>query len=364
MRTRFIVSVATLAMVGTAIAYMAADRAGTASAQGARAAPSKSQQVSGVPVETAIAERSRTRTDIQAIGSLQSDEAVRLAPEIAGRIAHIDFIEGKPVKEGDVLVRLDDALAQAEVADAQARHDLARQNYDRAIALARTGTGTERARDEATAALATARVALELARVRLDKHSIRAPFSGTVGIRRISVGAFLNVGTELVNIEKIDSLKVDFKVPEIFLAAIREGQEIEVTVDALPGTRFAGSIYAIDPLVDVNGRAVQIRALLPNKDLLLRPGLFARVTIRGAGEEDVVRVPESAVVPRGGETFVFRIDAGKAVESKVQLGQRRAGFVDIVEGLKAGETVVVAGHQRLRNGASVDVVAAAPGVKG
>jgi len=328
-----------------------------ASPQGARGGPA-------VPVEVANAKPVTTTADIRSVGSLQSDESVQIAPEIAGRVAEIAFKEGDDVKAGDVLVRLDDALVRAEVADAEARHELAKSNLARANTLSKTGNVTERARDEAVAAFGTASAALELARVRLSKHVITAPFTGVVGLRRVSVGAYVAIGAPIVNLEKIDELKVDFKIPEIYLARVRIGQTIDVTVDALPDRSFTGRIYAIDPMVDVNGRALQIRARIANPDRLLRPGLFARIVIKGDSERQAVMVPESAVVPRGGESYVYRIEQGKAVETKVRLGERRAGAVEIVEGLPADATVVTAGHQRLRNGATVDVVTPASQARG
>lgn len=314
----------------------------------------------GTPVEIAHARSMSATTDIRAVGGLQSDESVRVAPEVAGRISEIVFKEGEAVGADAVLVKLDDALAQAEIADAQARMDLAKANFERAQTLARTGNVTERARDEAISAFEIARAALELAKVRLGKHTIRAPFAGVVGLRKVSVGAFVNIGTELVNIEKIDALKVDFKIPEIYLADVAVGQTVSVTVDALGGRIFEGTIYAIDPLVDVNGRALQIRARLPNADGVLRPGLFARVTIRGRTPQNVVVIPESAVVPRGTEQVVFRVEDGKAVETKVTLGERKAGHVEVRQGLSSNATVIVAGHQRLRSGAPVEVVSVDP----
>ena len=310
----------------------------------------------GVPVETAVAKAEKTTTDIPAVGSLRSDEHVQVAPEIAGRIAEIRFREGEPVKEGEILVRLDDALAQADVADTEARFNFQKANFDRAESLSRTRNIAERAHDEARQNFETARAAVELSRVRLSKHTIRAPFSGIVGIRTLSAGAFVGIGATLVNLEKIDVLKLDFKIPEIFLAAVQVGQTVDVEVDALPGRTFQAQIYAIDPLIDVNGRALQIRARLKNPDLVLRPGLFARVSVRGRTEREVVLVPESAIVPRAGETFIYRVEDGKAVESSVRLGNRRAGMVEVTSGLLPGAVVVTAGHQRLKNGAPVDLV--------
>ena len=358
MRRPIILVVAAIALIAGLAVSVTYWRHGTSWAQSARtgAPPATPARSARVPVETAIAQLGVATSDIVAVGSLQSDESVKIAPEIAGRIAEITFKEGEKVNEDDVLVKLDEALTQAEVDEAEARFNLAKSNFDRATTLARSGTGTERARDEAVAALETGRVALELARVRLSKHTIKAPFPGTVGLRATSVGAFVPVGTAIVNLEKIDTLKLDFKVPEIFLSQVAVGQRVEVTVDALPNRKFSGSIYAIDPMVDVNGRALQIRARLPNADGTLRPGLFARITITGPKEEKVVLVPESALVPRGGENFVYTIEGEKATEIKVRLGQRKAGQVEVLEGLAAEATVVTAGHQRLRNGAAVEVI--------
>jgi membrane fusion protein (multidrug efflux system) len=310
----------------------------------------------GVPVETAVAKAEKTTTDIPAVGSLRSDEHVQIAPEIAGRIAEIRFEEGEPVNKGDILVRLDDALAQADLSDTEARFNFQKANFERAESLSRTRNIAERAHDEARQNFETARAALELSRVRLAKHTIRAPFSGTVGIRTLSAGAFVSVGATLVNLEKIDVLKLDFKIPEIFLADVQVGQTVNVSVDALPRRTFQAEIYAIDPLIDVNGRALQIRARLANPDLALRPGLFARVSVKGRNERSVVLVPESAVVPRAGETFIFRVEDGKAVEARVELGNRRSGMVEVTTGLPANAVVVTAGHQRLKNGARVDLV--------
>jgi membrane fusion protein (multidrug efflux system) len=347
---RWLGLVAVVLVLGAAVAWWS--QSGTTGATTAV----KGKGPGGLPVETAVAKAMKTTSDIPAVGSLRSDEHVQIAPEIAGRIAEIRFKEGEPVKEGDILVKLDDALAQADVADAEARFSFQKANFERAESLSRTRNIAERTHDEARQNFETARATLELARVRLAKHTILAPFSGIVGIRTLSAGAFVAIGTTVVNLEKIDVLKLDFKIPEIFLADVQVGQTVDVTVDALPKRTFAARIYAIDPLIDVNGRALQIRARLDNPEGVLRPGLFARVVVRGRTEREVVLVPESAVVPRAGETYIFRVEDGKAVESKVDLGTRRAGMVEITNGIMGGATVVVAGHQRLKNGAPVDAV--------
>lgn len=311
-----------------------------------------------VTVEVSEARGSSSTKDIRAVGSLRSDESVQIASEISGRVAEIFFKEGKPVAKGDQLVTLDDALAKAEVADAEARFELAKSNLGRARALSKTGNVTEKAQDEAASNFGTASAAVELAKTRLSKHIISAPFSGMIGSRLVSAGAYLTAGAAIVNLEKIDTLKVTFKLPEIHLAEIKTSQKIELTVDALPGEVFHGEIYAIDPQVDVNGRALQIRAFLPNRDMKLRPGLFARITVKGMKEQKVVIVPESAIVPKGGQSFVYRVNNGKVSETKVKLGSRSNAEVEIVAGLDPGAQVVTAGQQNLRDGQDVVITQA------
>jgi membrane fusion protein, multidrug efflux system len=308
------------------------------------------------PVETAKARASEAAVELQSVGTLASDESVAIAAEVAGRIASINFKEGEPVKSGAVLATLDNLLASADLAFADANLKLAESNFERAVSLTKTGAGTQRARDEAENALSTARATYELARVRRDKTEIRAPFDGVVGLRAISVGAYAQVGTTLVNLEKIDALKLDFRLPEINLRDVKVGQTVEVTLDAYPDRRFQGEVYAIDPLVDVNGRALKIRARLANPDGQLRPGLFARVRLIGASRGQVVVIPEGAIVPRGTDSVVFTVQDGRATETKVRLGRRARGEVEVLEGLTADATVVTAGQARVSDGQAVEVI--------
>jgi membrane fusion protein, multidrug efflux system len=337
-----------------AVGNVAATPAGTARA--ARSAPS-------VTVEVATARLARTASDVRAVGSTMSDESVLIAAEIAGRISEIVFAEGRPVKQGDVIIKLDDALTQAELIQAKARLTLASANNDRATTLGRTGAVTGRSQDEAQSTFDTASAEVKLAETRLSKQVLRAPFDGIIGLRSVSVGSFVNSGVPLVNIEKIDVLKVDFKIPETFLTAIKVGQDIEVQVDPLPDRTFKGQIYAINPLVDVNGRSLSIRAKIDNRDLVLRPGLFARITIKGLQDREVVLIPEAAVVPKAGESFVFRVEGAKVAESRVQLGERRNGEVEVLTGLVANSVVVTAGQQKLRDGSPVEVTPTVDGRK-
>ena len=310
----------------------------------------------GAPVEVGLSHQGTATDDLWSVGSLRSDESLQVASEVAGRIAEILFKEGEEVKAGDVLVKLDDALVRAEVEDAKARLTLAQSNFDRAQSLSKTGSGTERTLDESTSALEIAKAAVQLAETKLSKLSLTAPFPGRVGLRTMSVGAYTTPGTPIVNLEKIDQLKLDFRVPETVLTQVSVDQDVEMTVDAVPGKKFPGKVYAIDPQVDVNGRSLRIRARMANPEKSLLPGLFARVIIKGLEERQVVRVAESAVVSRGQDKIIYSIVGGKAKENKVQLGRRRAGEVEVLEGLEAGVQIITSGQTNLRDGAPVDIV--------
>ena len=319
----------------------------------------------GIAVEAAVAVATTSTQDLRAIGTLQSDESVQITSEIAGRITAIPLIEGTPVKAGDIMMELDSALANAEVSDAQARYNLAIGNLGRANSLARSGNVTERARDEASTNAETTRAALELAKVRLSKHTIRAPFDGISGIRKVSPGAYIVAGQAIVNLEKIDTLKIDFKLPEIYLSQVKTGQIVELTVDALKDRTFKGTIYAIDPHIDINGRALSIRARLENPDLILRPGLFARISVKGQVKRNVLVVPEAAIVPRGDDKIVYLVSNGQVTETKVTLGGRQKGMVEILDGLSEDAMVVTAGQQKLKDGSSVEIVVGSnPGARG
>lgn len=314
-----------------------------------------------MPIEAAPVRVGPSQRQIQAVGSLRSNESVVIRPELAGRIAQINFNEGQKVKKGQLLVQLDAAVPRAELVQMQASLALAKANYERAQELHKRNAGTERALDEARWKLRNDEAAVKLAEVRLEKYALTAPFDGVIGLRKVSVGDFVKDGTDLVNLEQIDPLKVDFRVPEVFLASLKVGQRVAVTVDALPGREFSGEVYAIDPLVDASGRAVVIRARIANPDDALRPGLFARVSLVVDEKLEAVFVPEQSLVPINDQLFVFKVvdgpQGGKVVAfTKVKLGERRKGEAEVVEGLKPGDVVVTAGLLKIRDGMPVQIM--------
>jgi membrane fusion protein (multidrug efflux system) len=307
-----------------------------------------------VPVEAQLVRVGLSRKEAQAIGTLRSWESVIVKPEVTGRIAKFNFDEGTLVKAGQVLVELDASEAEAEVQRAKATLALAKEMHQRALTLRQGGAGSVAALDRAQADLSAAEATLKLAEARLAKTRLVAPFDGVIGLRKVSIGALLVPGQEIVNLEQINPLKVDFKVPEMLLAAVKVGQVIRLRLDAMGSRAVDGTVYAIDPLLETGGRAIVLRARIPNPDGALRPGLFARVVLTIEEKADALFVPEQSVVPGSdGSKSVFKAEGGKAVMTRVELGERIKGEVEIVSGLKAGDVVVTAGLPKLRPGVAV-----------
>lgn len=314
------------------------------SAVGVQVAP-----VALVPLERGIA----------AVGTLRSDNSVMLRPEVAGRIAQINFTEGGKVKQGDVLVRLDDSVPQAQLQQAQANLALAESRHRRAQELSREGFISKQARDEAASELKVQRAAVALAKAQLEKTVIQAPFDGLIGLRNVSVGDYISPGADLVPIESVDPLKVDFRIPEQFLGSVYQGLKLTLSFDALPGQTREGEVGAISPVVDVGGRSILLRATVPNSDDTLRPGMFARVRLQFSNA-DALMVPETALAPSGDTQYVFKVENGVARRVPVTIGLRRQGMVELQSGVQAGDQVVVSGLQKVSDGAAVRVLDGQP----
>ncbi len=290
---------------------------------------------------------------LSAVGTMRSNESVLIRPEISGRIAEFSFSEGQNAAKGAVLVRLDASVTRAELQQAKANLVLSQAKFDRAVDLQVKGFVSSQAREEAENNLKVAQAAVALAEAKLAKTEILAPFSGVLGLRSASVGDYVKEGQDIVNLEAIDPLKVEFRVPELHLKKLRVGQNLQLMLDAFPNKTYTGRIYAINPAIDAAGRAVVLRALVHNSDGRLRPGGFARVRLLLDEEAVALLIPEQALVPSGEEQYVFRVTDGRAQRVKVEIGQRREGQVQVLSGLAADEAVVVAGQLKLRDGIPV-----------
>lgn len=287
---------------------------------------------------------------VDAVGNLRAENSIVVAPEVAGRIVEIPGREGSAVKAGDVLVRLDPAVAEAEAAQARASVELTQANAARATNLARHQFGTERAKDEAVSALHQAEAHLALAVARLAKMVITAPFDGVLGLREKSIGAYVNAGEPILTLSSIDPMLVELRAPELKSAAVQPGQSVTVTIDALAGKPFAGLVTAADPDLDAAGHSLRLRASLDNPEGLLKPGMFARVKLSTGEPQEVFVAPERAVFFKSGGTYVYRAVDGKAAETQVTVRARRVGEVEISTGLKAGDEVVTDGQIKIHDG--------------
>jgi membrane fusion protein (multidrug efflux system) len=347
---------AVLALVGGG-AYWAGTRStpvpGNASAAASSAAPAKGPP--SVVIEAARVSVVKLPQSLTAVGSLRSDETIIVRPEIAGRVTQISFKEGEAVAKGSMLLRLDGSVQQADLERAKANYVLSKSKFDRAVELRKQGFISSQATDEAENMLRVAKADVELMQARFDKTAIVAPFAGTIGLRQISVGDYVKEGQDMVNLESLDPLKVDFRVPEISLSQVKDGQTLQVSLDALPDKVYDGRVYAINPLIDANGRSIVIRAQVANKDGKLRPGMFARVRLFTSGSKDTLVVPEESLFPLGDDKYVYKIVDSKAMRQKVEIGQRREGRVEIVNGLAPEDVVVTAGVIKLRDGAPVSI---------
>ncbi|MCL2021946.1 MAG: efflux RND transporter periplasmic adaptor subunit [Betaproteobacteria bacterium] len=291
-----------------------------------------------------------------AVGTLKSNESVVLRPEISGRVTNAYFKDGEVVRGGHLLFNLDADVQAAELRQAEAQLQLARATQRRNEDLYQRKFISQQALDNGHATLKVQEANVALATARLEKTRIRAPFAGVLGIRQVSPGDYVREGTDLVNLEDISTLKLDFRLPEINLRQLRIGLALEATTDALPGEVFTATLAAIDPLVDEGGRSIACRALLDNSEGKLRPGMFARVRLvfdeADVNADAALAIPEEAVIP-GATPQVLKVEEGVARAVSISLGRRRASKVEVLEGLQEGDVIVTSGQLKARDGSSV-----------
>lgn len=290
---------------------------------------------------------------IEAIGTANANEQVTLSAPVTERIVRLNFDDGSFVRAGQVVAVLQQAEQGAQLNEMQARAREAQQQLDRVAALKQRGFATQSNYDAQMAQAAAARAQAQQVRAQIGDRVVRAPFSGWVSLRNISVGAIASQGTEIATISDLSTIKLDFTVPETTLSAIRPGLQIEARAAAYPDRPFRGQIHTVDPVIDPNTRAVTIRARLPNPDRLLRPGMMLTVNIRNQPRMSL-SVPELAVIGEGEGRFVYVVDEqGKARRTQVRAGVRSGGRVEILEGLRPGQRVITEGVVKVADGMQV-----------
>ena len=292
--------------------------------------------------------------EIQALGTAGANESVEIQPRVASLVERVAFDEGQFVRQGDLLVELENSEIVAGLSVAEAALSESRSLYERSKSLATSQAISASSLDQLLAQVKVDEAQVEAARARLANTIIRAPFSGRIGLRRVSPGSFVSNTTIITTLDDVSQIKLDFSVPEAFLSVIHEGMAIAASSLVYPERVFSGRIASIDTRIDPVTRAVQVRALIPNDDNALKPGMFMSVNLQRE-RGNVLVAPEQAIVPEGTQQYVFVVNDGVAEKRAVRLGRRIPGYVAIDEGLVAGETVVVEGTHKIRDGSQVTV---------
>ncbi|HEY0943166.1 MAG TPA: efflux RND transporter periplasmic adaptor subunit [Steroidobacter sp.] len=299
---------------------------------------------------------------VEALGTVRAKESVDITSKVADRVAAIHFEEGKQVKRGDVLVELDNQEARADLAAAEAAERDSRSQYKRSQELFQTRALSEAQLDQLEATMLANQARVAAARSRLNDRIITAPFNGRVGLRNVSLGGLVSPGAVITTLDDLSVVKLDFAVPELFLAKLEPGLTIEAQSSAYPDMTFKGRVDSVDTRVDPTTRAVVVRALIDNRNNRLRPGMFMTLKLeRSAGK--ALMLPESAIVPEDTKQFVFVVADGRAHKREVTLGRRRPGEVEILEGVTETDFVVIDGTLSLHDGTAVAVRDGEPGAQ-
>ncbi|WP_290885424.1 efflux RND transporter periplasmic adaptor subunit [Arenimonas sp.] len=319
---------------------------------------------SGPPAATVTATtvaRQPWSDTLEALGTARANESVMLTAKVTETVVKVNFEDGALVEAGDVLVDLSGRVEVAGLAEAAAAYREAQQQYQRQQQLAAQKLIPAGQLDTQRAAMEASRARLDATRARLSDRVITAPFAGVLGFRQVSPGTLVTPGTAIASLDDVSVVKLDFAVPEAFLSAVANGQVITAASAAWPDREFTGVVTTVDSRVDPVTRAVTVRAELPNPDRQLRPGMLLSVRLFRPEREALV-IPEIAVIQVAQRAHVFRMkDDGSVEQVYVTLGQRRRGEVEVVEGLSAGDRIVVDGVVKLRDGARVsEVTAPAP----
>lgn len=311
-------------------------------------------------VEVALARTDTVVDAIAATGEIEAVQSIDLRPEVDGRIVGILFREGDEVAAGTPLFKVDDAELKAQVASAEADHDLAAQALVRTRQLIAEKASSQADLERAEATARSTQASLDLLQVRLARTTVRAPFAGATGQRMVSLGDYVTSSTKMVSLQTVNPERAAFQVPERYAERLRRGQKVAFRVAALPGQEFIGVVDFVDPVVQLPGRTITVKALVPNPKRSLQAGMYVDLRLAAEVRPNAVVVPEEAIVPMQGANFLFVVRDGKASRRQVGLGIRAPGIAEIRSGIDSGDTVVVGGQERLQDGMPVMIKPTAP----
>ena len=305
------------------------------------------------PVDVAEAKQDTVIDEINANGQIEAVQAIELRPEVEGRLVAVLVREGTEVREGTPLFKVDDAELRAQVARLEAERDLAAQALERQRDLMARNAASQADLEQAEANARSAAAQLELQQIRLDRTVVRAPFTGVVGQRFVSLGDYVTTSTRLTTLQTVDPQRATFTVPERYAERLAAEQRITFRVAAVSDRQYEGTVEFVDPVVELPARTITVKARVPNPERVLKSGMFIEVRLATDVRPDAVVVPEDAILPLQGVDYVWVIADGTASRREVRLGVRTPGFVEILNGVSAGEQVVVGGLERLFEGAPV-----------
>jgi len=312
-----------------------------------------------VPVLTATAENRQINVGIEAIGNAIANESVTITSKATNIVTAIRFSDGQSVTEGQVLVELDRAGAEADLAAAAATFAESQSLYNRSRELMASQALAKSQFDQLEATMKSNQARVDASRARLADTYIRAPFAGRVGLRRVSLGTLINPGTAITTLDDTSTIKVDFPVPELNVGELRSGQDILARSSAYPGRSFVGRVVSVDSRVDPASRAVTVRAAIVNRDGALKPGMFLTVDL-SKERRAALMVPEQALVPEQARQFIYVVKGPAVNKREVKLGRREPGLVEITDGLRAGDHVVIEGTLKLRDGTPIREIGLPP----
>jgi membrane fusion protein (multidrug efflux system) len=318
-------------------------------------AVTSNNRASAVKVVAIKLERQDLIDEIQALGTAGANESVQIRPRIASIVTRIAFEEGQLVHQGDLLVELENSEIRAGLAVAEAALSESRSLYNRSVSLASTKAISESGLEQLQAAMRVNEAQVEAAKARLANTMIRAPFDGRIGLRRVSPGSFVDTSAVITTLDDTETIKLDFSIPEAFLPVVSEGMNIVARSLVYPDQSFVGRVASIDTRLDPVARSIQVRAMLPNPEDQLKPGMFLTVNLQ-RDRGPVLVAPEASIVPERGLQYVYRVVDGKAVRQEVTLGRRAPGLVEIVAGISAGDLLITEGTHKVRDGMDVEVV--------
>lgn len=316
----------------------------------------KKERDQTVPVRVQVAQQIEFRDVIEALGTAQANESIVVTAQSQELVENIYFEDGDEVEEGQLLVELDSREERARVHELEFRLEEAERQLDRLQNLVREKVASRQALEEQDVLVKQIGAELEVAETRLETMKIKAPFAGRLGIRQISVGSLISAGEQITTLDDVTPIKVDFNIPELYFASLRQGQTIIARSGVYPGEDFEGKIQTIGSRVDPLTRSILIRARVDNEDGRLRPGMLLRVNLVRSVNETMV-LPEKALVPIRDQQYVYIVnDENRAVLTEVTIGRRRPGEVEILGGIELGQRVIIDGIVRLRDGVPVSVL--------